>query len=151
MLPAFHLSLSVSDLNATRAFYCDALGAMVGRATDRWIDLWLFGAQVTAYQRAAAVVPSPFREAQHFGATVNWSEWPDWDAALQGRGPDVVRQRVFDADRGVAKLVLADPDGYLIEIKAYRDPAEALRRPEDGGRPLTSPERSPPAPAPRGD
>jgi extradiol dioxygenase family protein len=130
MLPAFHLSLSVSSLNATRTFYCDVLGARVGRTTEHWIDLWLFGAQVTAYERAAAVVPGPYREAQHFGATVDWSEWPDWDAALQGRGPNVVRQRVFDLERGVAKLVVSDPDGYLIEIKAYPDPTGALGRPE---------------------
>lgn len=130
VLPTFHLSLSVSSLSAARAFYCDVLGAKVGRTTEHWIDLWLFGAQLTAYARAAAVVPSPYREAQHFGATVEWSEWADRDAALRGLGPDLVIQRVFDPDRGVAKLVVSDPDGYLVEIKAYRDPARALERPE---------------------
>jgi extradiol dioxygenase family protein len=124
---AFHLSLSVSDLNVTRDFYCRLLRAKPGRTTPHWIDLWLFGAQVTVYERPAAVVPSPYREAQHFGATVSWAEWADWDTGLNGSDPLV--QRVHDPEKGVAKLVIRDPDGYLIELKAYRDP-RVLMRPE---------------------
>ena len=121
MAPIFHLSISVSDLDRTRAFYEQALGARVGRATDHWIDLWLFGAQLTAYLRPAAVTPSPFREAQHFGATVAWQDWPALveraGAVAGGFASEPVR------DDSTAKAMIADPDGYLIEVKAYVDPA----------------------------
>jgi len=127
--PIFHLSLSVSDLEASCAFYEEVLGARRGRTTPHWADLWLFGAQLTAYQRPSAVTPSPYREAQHFGATLDWPEWVQRDAALQADAPAAVVQRVLDAERGSAKLVLRDPDGYLIELKAYRDVA-TLQRPQ---------------------
>ena len=128
MAPVFHLSISVSDLDRTRAFYEQALGARVGRATERWIDLWLFGAQLTAYLRPTAVTPSPFREAQHFGATVAWEDWPSLveraGAVAGGFSSEPVR------NAATAKAMIADPDGYLIEVKAYVDPA-ALAQPAD--------------------
>lgn len=128
MQPAFHLSLSVSDLERTRRFYVETLDARVGRQTGHWIDLWLFGAQLTAYDRPAAVVPSPFREAQHFGATLDWAKWRELADRLAGAGIAFRLPPTLDEDRGVAKMMLADPDGYLIEIKAYADPA-VLQRP----------------------
>jgi hypothetical protein len=128
MQPAFHLSLSVSDLERTRAFYCERLGATPGRQTPAWIDLWLFGTQLTAYLRPKAVVPSPFREAQHFGATLAWADWLARRDALSAAGLAFAAEPLVDDARGVAKLMLADPDGYLVELKAYRDPA-VLGRP----------------------
>ncbi len=128
MAPVFHLSLSVSDLERTRRFYETALHARVGRTTERWIDLWLFGAQITAYNRPAAVIPSPFREAQHFGATLDWRDWEALAARLSEASVEFrLPPTVHDA-RGVVKMMLADPDGYLIEVKAYADPS-ALKRP----------------------
>ena len=129
MTPVFHLSLSVSDLEATRAFYEKAFGAEIGRATDSWIDLWLFGAQLTAYRRPAAVTPSPYREAQHFGVTVPWNDWADL-VARAGEIAGFAVAPVMNDVRGEAKAMVADPDGYLIEIKAYRDPALRLQRPD---------------------
>ncbi len=130
MAPAFHLSLSVSDLERTRRFYVDVLDARVGRTTDRWVDLWLFGAQVTAYERPAAVVPSPYRDAQHFGATLDWDAWQDLAGRLTAAPVDFRLRPTLDEARGTAKMMLADPDGYLIEVKAYAD-ASVLRRPPD--------------------
>lgn len=128
MALAFHLSLSVSDLGRTRRFYEEVLGARVGRVTDRWLDLWLFGAQVTAYDRPAAVVPSPFREAQHFGTTLDWDDWRAFADRLASASVEWRLAPTVDETRGVAKMMLADPDGYLIEIKAYADEA-VLQRP----------------------
>lgn len=128
MEPVFHLSLSVSDLARTRRFYEEVVGARAGRVTDHWVDLWLFGAQVTAYQRPAGVVPSPFREAQHFGATLDWSAWKDLADRLVSVGCEFRLQPTVDEAKGQAKMMLADPDGYLVEIKAYAD-RSLLKRP----------------------
>lgn len=105
------------------------LGARAGRVADHWLDLWLFGAQVTAYLRSAGVVPSPFREAQHFGATLGWDEWARRADRLVAAGSDFRLPPTIDEAGGWAKLMLADPDGYLVELKAYADPA-VLQRPE---------------------
>lgn len=129
MEPIFHLSLSVSDLTATRAFYENAFGAKVGRSTGDWIDIWLFGAQLTAYRRPGAVTPSPWREAQHFGATVAWEAWADITGRAGGVAGGFAAAPILDDAAGTAKAMVADPDGYLIEIKAYRDPVAMLVRP----------------------
>ena len=131
MEPIFHLSLSVSDLTATRAFYENAFGAKVGRSTGDWIDIWLFGAQLTAYRRPAAVTPSPCREAQHFGATVSWDKWADITARAGGVAGGFAAAPLLDDVGGTAKAMVADPDGYLIEIKAYREPIVILMRPDE--------------------
>ena len=86
-----------------------------------WVDLWLFGAQVTAYERPAAVVPSPFREAQHFGATLDWAAWVGLADRLVSAGCAFRLPPTIDDAKGQAKMMLADPDGYLVEIKAYAD------------------------------
>jgi len=104
------------------------LGARTGRITDHWVDLWLFGAQLTAYRRPAAVVPSPFREAQHFGATLGWDEWRRLADRLAAAGREFRLEPTVDEAGGRAKLMLADPDGYLVELKAYADPS-VLRQP----------------------
>lgn len=104
------------------------LGAQTGRVTGHWIDLWLFGAQVTAYQRPAGVVPSPFREAQHFGATLEWEAWRGLADRLVAAGAGFRLEPTVDEAGGRAKMMLADPDGYLVEIKAYADPS-LLQRP----------------------
>ena len=104
------------------------LGARAGRAAGHWVDLWLFGAQVTAYQRPAGVVPSPFREAQHFGATLEWTAWTDLADRLVAAGCAFRLAPTVDEAGGWAKMMLADPDGYLVEIKAWADPSK-LQRP----------------------
>lgn len=129
MAPIFHLSLSVSDLAAARAFYETTLGAQVGRVTEHWIDLWLFGAQLTAYQRPAAVPPQPYRNGLHFGAVVDWNVWQTLGDRLQEAGVPFRLSPTVDVAGDTAKMMVADPDGYLIEIKAYRDPATYLKQP----------------------
>lgn len=128
MDPVFHLSLSVADLARTREFYEDVLGAKVGRVTGQWVDLWLFGAQITAYERPAGVVPSPFREAQHFGATLEWSEWHQLADRLAAAACEFRLGPAVDEAAGKARMMIGDPDGYLVEIKAYADPS-VLNRP----------------------
>lgn len=104
------------------------LGARVGRVTDHWVDLWLFGAQVTVYQRPAGVVPSPFREAQHFGATLAWDAWTALADRLVAAGCAFRIAPAVDEAESQARMMLADPDGYLVEIKAYADPS-LMQRP----------------------
>lgn len=127
MIP--HLSLSVADLAASEDFYRKMLDARVGRRRPGWIDVWVFGVQLTLHLRPKAVVPSPHREAMHFGATVDWSAWPGWLDRLEKAGA-VMASAPF-RDETAAKAYVLDPDGYVIEIKAYADPS-VLDAPQDG-------------------
>ena len=49
MLTPFHLAINVTDLDQTRGFYGDVLGAKEGRSTETWVDFDFFGHQFLFY------------------------------------------------------------------------------------------------------
>lgn len=126
MTPIFHLSLPVSDLEKSRAFYEDVLGGVVGRVTERWLDVWIFKGQVTLQQSNGAVAPPGGKF--HFGGTLDWDQWKETSEGLKASAP-LQAPPVIDDEKGVAKLYLTDPDGYVVEVKAYRDVAATLQPP----------------------
>jgi extradiol dioxygenase family protein len=126
----FHLSLPVHDLNETRAFYCAVLGAVPGRATTGWIDLILFGHQLTFHQRPDQVLPADAQGVRHFGAVLAWENWESLCASVLATGtpllvPPTVSGEGTPAEQG--KLLLRDPNGYVLEFKAYRDITTVFR------------------------
>jgi extradiol dioxygenase family protein len=124
MRPVFHLSVPVRDLDEALTFYVERLGAEVGRRHPRAVDISLFGAQMTL-QDAPDDVLIPHPRTRHFGATVSWSEWEAAAARLDAFiEPPTISYAGERSEQG--KLIVADPSGSLIEIKAYRDPAYVL-------------------------
>ena len=75
------------------------------------------------------MVPSPFREGQHFGATLEWADWRRLADHLVAAGCEFRLNPKVDEAGDRARMMVADPDGYLVEIKAYADPS-LLQRPE---------------------
>ena len=130
--PIFHLSLSCADRAATEAFYAGRLGAEIGRRHGDWIDVWLYGAQITFHEWPDKVPPNPYAEGLHFGGTLGMTEWKALSARLEGEGAAFERAPSYDAETGTAKMYLRDPDGYVVELKAYDDAADALERPALG-------------------
>ena len=53
----FHLAFPVRDLAQARAFYVERLGARVGREGDAWLDILLWGHQITLHERPDEVLP----------------------------------------------------------------------------------------------
>jgi extradiol dioxygenase family protein len=121
--PIFHLSFPVIDLEEAIAFY-STLGGSVGRRETAWVDIALFGAQLTL-QHAPGDVLQPTPRSRHFGATLSWQDWEHLIAQVTGfiEGP---RIDYSGTKREQAKAMLADPSGNLIELKAYRHPAVVL-------------------------
>ena len=120
----FHLSLPVRDLDEALAFYAGALGGETGRREASFADVRLFGAQVTL-QAAPGDVLSPNPRTRHFGATICWDDWQALAARLDGfvEPPTV---SYAGERREQAKMMVADPSGNLIELKAYCDPVHVL-------------------------
>ncbi|HEX7709214.1 MAG TPA: VOC family protein [Thermoanaerobaculia bacterium] len=113
----FHLSFPVTSLSASLEFYLSVLGATVGRRTDGWADVIVFGHQLTLHELPDQVLPREQQGVRHFGAILDWSEWE----ALPANLPVSPQLREAGTDREHVKLLLEDPDGYVIEIKAYRN------------------------------
>jgi len=125
----FHLSLPVADLDDARAFYEGILLGKVGRETPEWIDILLWGHQITLQLRPQEVLPRASQGTRHFGAVLPWSDWEALAERLQSLDvrfldpPTILHASTPDEQ---AKLYLEDPSFNVIEIKAYRDFAAVL-------------------------
>jgi extradiol dioxygenase family protein len=127
MRPIFHLSIPVSDLAEAVDFYRVHLAAQIGRRTESFADALVFGAQITL-QNDPANVSNPMPRTRHFGATLPWNEWEATVSRLGSSAQIVEQPKVSFAGELTeqAKMMIKDPSGNLIEIKAYRNPREIL-------------------------
>jgi uncharacterized protein len=119
----FHLSFPVTSLARSLAFYRDCLGATSGRSTDTWVDVILFGHQLTLHEQPEQVLPREQRGVRHFGAILGWDAWEQVKARALAHDPALqaaIHWRALGQPEEHVKFLLEDPDGNLVEIKAYR-------------------------------
>lgn len=119
----FHLAFPVTSLAASLDFYARAFEATTGRRTQRWCDVLLFGHQLTLHERPEQVLPREQRGVRHFGAILGWDELAAILARVEALAlADAPAYSLRDAGLPTehAKLLVEDPDGYFIELKAYR-------------------------------
>jgi extradiol dioxygenase family protein len=136
-LRAFHHAFLVRDLDETRRFYVELLGCREGRRAPTWIDLELFGNQLSCHlgtpPPAAYVgkvdgilVPLP-----HFGAIVGWDEYEAIAGRLEAAGVAFIvtpRIRYAGEPGEQGTFFFLDPSGNAIELKAFRRPDEVFAR-----------------------
>lgn len=119
MATSFHLSIAVEDLDAVRAFYTDVLGCEVSHDDGAWINIDLFGHQLTVHQ---ATDPSKAVAIDHFGPMLWISDWQALAERLNAHGveyliPPQVHGEGSPDERG--KYLIRDPAGNVLEFK-YR-------------------------------
>lgn len=128
----FHLAFPVRDLEETRAFYRDVLGANIGRSSESWVDFDLFGHQLSAHSRPGMAkadgsgqvdghaVPIP-----HFGVVLTMNDWQSLADRLTARDDvDWIKRpmiRFKDEPGEQATLFLYDPSGNALEFKGFSD------------------------------
>ena len=129
MRHVFHLSIPALDLERSRAFYVDILGASVGRREPGWLDILLWGHQITLQQRPEDVLPKDGQGKRHFGVVLPWEEWQELaDRLVSANTTFLEAPHVKHAatPQEQAKLYLQDPGHNVLEVKAYRDFAAVL-------------------------
>lgn len=125
----FHLAFPVLNLKESQHFYVNILGAKIGRVRDHWIDIYLFGGQITLHEQPNQVLPAGQHGVRHFGAVLSWNDWETLVKRLEEQGVPFKGKPTISGEGTVleqAKLHLTDPSGNEVEVKAYRDPARAL-------------------------
>jgi extradiol dioxygenase family protein len=127
MRPIFHLSIPVTDLVEALAFYTGHLGAELGRQSPAVADVFVFGAQLTLHENPDAV-PDPSSSSRHFGATLDWSEWAELADRVSGLDFVLDEPRISFSGEAIeqGKLMICDPSGNHVEVKAYRNPDQVL-------------------------
>jgi extradiol dioxygenase family protein len=119
-----HLSIPVSELASAKRFYVESLGATVGRENDEWLDIHLWGHQITLHRRPEEVLPTAKQGKRHFGVVLPWSEWERQAARIKVVGVGILGGPTIEmsgTDDEHGKLYLHDPSGNVIELKAYRN------------------------------
>ena len=126
----FHLAFPVHDLQATRAFFVDVLGAGIGRESERWVDFDFFGHQVTAHldpdAKPASANPVDGKAVPtfHFGVVLDWPQWESLGERLTRQGLEFIIEPYvrFKGEVGEqGTFFIKEPSGNGIEFKSFKD------------------------------
>ena len=133
--PRFHLAFPVTDLEETKGFYVDLLGARAARSAERWLDLNFWGHQLSAHlvdskeEVSTNPVDGEQVPARHFGVILPWEEWTALAARLECAGVQfIIEPQVrFEGQVGEqATMFFCDPSGNALEFKSFRDDESVL-------------------------
>lgn len=132
---SFHLSLPCHSISATRDFYVGKLGASPGRNTMQWLDVDLYGNQITftkcgpfdfqfrSYKFEEEILPS-----FHFGVLVSENQWEALLERIRGLAiePAVNTSFLLDKPGAHRSFFVQDPNGYMVEFKNFIRPDEVF-------------------------
>ena len=131
----FHLSLPCTDIEKTKEFYTEILKTKVGRSTNSWIDIDLFGNQITFtksgdfnfefknYRLGEQILPS-----FHFGIIINIDDFGIlYSRLLQLEIGTTVKTTFMEDSIGEhLSFFVKDPNDYMIEFKCFKNSTEAF-------------------------
>ena len=124
----FHISLPCSDIEQTKQFYINILGAGLGRHKENWIDVNFFEHQITFiksgsykftfknYKLGDKVLPS-----FHIGVILPVSNWHEMFRKLEKSPVLYLGQTEYlkDSEGEHATFFVKDPNGYIVEFKRF--------------------------------
>ncbi len=128
-LAPFHLAIPVADVKQSEAFYTEMLGCSVGRKSDTWVDLNLYGHQLVCHQADLGEtygnpVDGDHVPVPHFGVVLDMETWEDLAKRLESKQVKFeIEPRIrFKGQPGEqATMFFKDPSGNALEFKAFKD------------------------------
>jgi len=135
MAASFHLSLPCSSIKATKEFYVNLLGASMGRHAQNWVDINLYGNQITftkagkfdfnypSYMFEGNVLP-----AFHFGVILDEISWNGVLNRLKSKNASLHADGIFLKDKTGEhhSFFINDPDGFTVEFKCFTNSASVF-------------------------
>ena len=129
----FHLSLPCENLVETKMFYVDTIGASLGRYANNWVDINLFGHQLTftnvgkfdfsypSYKFEGKVLSS-----FHFGIILEKDIWEKVYSKLKNQDLDITPKATFlkNEPGEHSSFFVKDPNDYKLEFKCFKNLAE---------------------------
>lgn len=130
MAAQFHLALPCVNVNKTRNFYVDILGATIGRSAVKWADINLYNNQITftecgpfkfeckSYSFNGDILPS-----FHFGIILEREEWHSVLERLKSKRHHIASEVKFlESKVGEHNsFFVKDPNDYTVEFKCFVD------------------------------
>lgn len=135
MATQFHLALPCVNVNQTRFFYIDILGATIGRSAVKWADVNLYNNQITftecgpfkfeckSYNFNGDILPS-----FHFGIILEKTEWEQVYNRLISKKYDIVSEVKFLENKTGEhqSFFIKDPNDYTVEFKCFKNSNEVF-------------------------
>lgn len=135
MVQKFHLALPCVNVNQTRTFYIETLGASLGRSAVKWADINLYQNQITftecgpfkfdckSYNFNGDILPS-----FHFGIILERKDWETIYERLNEKGNEIVSEVKFlEGKVGEHRsFFVKDPNDYTVEFKCFTNSNEVF-------------------------
>jgi catechol 2,3-dioxygenase-like lactoylglutathione lyase family enzyme len=120
-----HWTLVASDVERSRRFYTDVMGAAPPARTGGPVSVVLAGTIIDLFPASETQAPSPGSLGQHHAYIIGLEDYDRWTEHLQGH--DVAFRR---ATHGLHRMSIYvdDPDGYHLELTVPFDNEEIGRR-----------------------
>ena len=129
MQTSFHMSLPCFSIRETKGFYTN-IGATLGRSTQGWVDVNLFGHQLTFikagkfnFNNPNYVFEGKILPSFHFGIIVDAKTWQSIYNKLKVLELDLVTESVFLKDKTGEhhSFFVKDPNDYMLEFKSFKN------------------------------
>ena len=129
MQTSFHMSLPCLSVKETKGFYTN-IGASLGRKTQNWVDVNLFGHQITFiksgkfnYNIPNYVFEGKILPSFHFGIILDSKTWNNIHTKLKAQNLDVVAESIFLKNKigEHISFFIKDPNDYMLEFKSFKN------------------------------
>ncbi len=130
MKTVFHLSLPCYNVLETKNFYTDILGAQSGRESENWVDINLYGHQMTfaqvgnfSFHNPNYVFEKKILPSFHFGIILDFNDWESLYIKMNRENLDIVAGTTFLKNKPGEHIsfFVKDPNGFMIEFKSFRE------------------------------
>jgi extradiol dioxygenase family protein len=135
MQTAFHMSLPCQSVRETSSFYTN-IGASLGRKTQNWVDVNLYGHQMTFiksgkfnFSHPNYVFEGKILPSFHFGVILDSKSWDSVYKKLKEQNLDLVTESIFLKDKTGEhqSFFVKDPNEYMLEFKSFKSPKDIFK------------------------
>lgn len=132
----FHLSLPCYHVKETRDFYLNHLGGKLGRHTSQWVDINMYGTQLTFVKAISFEFPKKSYSFEgvvlphfHFGVVMEKPEWNEKLEYLSKRkmlhitSTSFLEEQVGNHD----SFFVLDPNHFVVEFKCMSNQTELFK------------------------
>jgi extradiol dioxygenase family protein len=133
----FHLSLPCINIKETTFFYEKIVGTKLGRQTNNWVDVNLFGHQITFTQAGRFNFSNPnyvfegtILPSFHFGIILDQEKCESIYSKLNKRDLDRVSKSTFLKNKPGehVSFFVMDPNHYMLEFKYFKESSEVFKK-----------------------
>lgn len=126
------MSLPCQSVRETSSFYTN-IGASLGRKTQNWVDVNLYGHQMTFIKSGKFNFSNPnyvfegkILPSFHFGVILDSETWNSVYKKLKEQNLDLVTESVFLKDKTGEhqSFFVKDPNEYMLEFKSFKTPKD---------------------------